>query len=163
MGFFWTCSTHKSTRTTHIDIQAPTIHRDCTSQSIPCVDDCSFLCVESKVKCVGGTCVVQENNDIECQADKGGMRILVKDPVSHWTCLCTDATFFSGPDCGQLNPDVCENGVFFYTSKVCLCPQPYQLVKLNGKPHCIEAKVANFFKNQDLEESAQGPSPAQII
>lgn len=149
IGFAWMLLTSSSDvpTATRIQIQHSPSKQNCSAKEIKCVNDCSFLCVEKESRCVGGICVVEQNK-LNCNSKKGGMTILTNDPVNHWTCLCTDSSFWSGKNCDVLNPDVCEHGVFLYEGRndfTCLCPYPYQMITVNGKPHCVEKHVANFF------------------
>lgn len=158
MGFVWVCVQSAPTRPKRtIDIREPIFQRNCLSTHVSCVNDCSFLCVEDSARCVGGTCVVTEDKDdtVPCDRDKGGVRMLVNDPAPRWKCLCTDATFFGGSDCSRLNPDVCEHGVFLYSGPnkfLCLCPEPYESLMVGGKPHCVEQKMARFFRDEDTDQ-----------
>lgn len=144
----------------HVQVHSPTFRRECFENNVPCVDDCSFLCVERDVQCVGGTCRIQRQAEIPCRTDRGGMRVMVNEPSPHWICLCTNSAFFSGDDCGTLNGDVCEHGVFLYTDREnneCLCPEPYKRVTLRGKPHCLQKHLATFLA-ENGQGRLQGPS-----
>ncbi|GFR27703.1 uncharacterized protein TNCT_517491 [Trichonephila clavata] len=135
----------------HIQIQIPVFQQNCAAKPIKCVDDCSFLCVKILVRCVGGVCVLQSDEPVKCNTEKGGMVMLAKNPIPYWMCLCTDATFWSGPECNTLNLDVCEHGALMYKSRedyMCICPSPYVKVVLKGKPHCLERTLANFFPKE---------------
>ncbi|GFW14399.1 uncharacterized protein TNCV_423211 [Trichonephila clavipes] len=135
----------------NVQIQIPVFQQNCAAKPIKCVDDCSFLCVEKSVRCVGGVCVLQPNEPVKCNTEKRGRVMLGKNPVPHWICLCTDATFWSGPECNTLNPDVCEHGVFMYKGRddyMCICSSPYQKVILKRKHHCSERTLANLFPEE---------------
>lgn len=162
LGFAWIMLTTPSdiASAPSIQVQVPTLKQNCVSKKIKCVNDCSFLCLEKKNRCVGGVCQA-ELDKINCNTSTGGIAILMKEPVPHWTCLCTDSTFWSGKECELLNPDVCEHGVFLYKSRddfTCLCPYPYQLITINGRPHCVEKYVANFFPEKLGKLVTQCPS-----
>ncbi|GFS31592.1 uncharacterized protein NPIL_31071 [Nephila pilipes] len=165
MGFVWMMMTSSVPETkSHVQVQIPVFQQNCAAKSIKCVDDCSFLCVEASTRCIGGVCVLQPDKPVECHAEKGGMVMLANDPVPYWMCLCTDATYWSGPKCNTLNPDVCEHGVFLYKGRedyMCICPSPYQKVVLKGKPHCLERRLANFFPEElepNLIKEKTGPT-----
>lgn len=133
-----------------IQIQGPTFKQNCSIKKVKCVNDCSFLCIEKESRCVGGVCVTELDN-LKCDTKKGGIAILAKEPASHWSCLCTDSSFWSGKKCNILNPDICEHGVFLYNGRddfTCICPHPYQLITVNDRPHCVEKYVANFFREK---------------
>lgn len=134
------------TATASIRAAAPTFRQNCADKEVPCIDDCSFLCLEHDAKCVGGVCET-ELQDIPCNEEKGGVRMMVQNPVPRWVCVCTDSRFFGGEECDTLHPDVCEHGVFMYRGKnchMCLCMPPYELMTLGGKEHCVEKKMLNF-------------------
>ena len=136
----------------------PIFKQSCSSKSVTCVDDCSFLCVENDAKCIGGTCTVKSPQPIPCNQEKGG--ILMLDATPKWICFCTNPTIFSGPDCGQLNPDVCEHGVFIYykfNQYQCLCPYPYAPKHVDGKVHCVEKHISRFFE-ESVHVTPIGPS-----
>lgn len=167
LGFVWTCAPPASKSKRTINIQEPIFQRNCLSNTVSCVNDCSFLCVEDTARCVSGTCVVTEdkNDAVPCDRDKGGVQMLVNIPTPHWTCLCVDATFFGGPDCSRLNPDVCEQGVFLYLEPgkhVCLCSEPYKLITIQDKPHCLEKKMARFFTDDTEQRKVLGASQANL-
>lgn len=150
-----------------LSFEAPTFRRECETQSIPCVDDCSFLCLEPNAKCVGGTCQVEAALDIpiSCDKNKGGMVVMVNEPTPHWTCICTDSSIYSGKDCSQLNEDVCEHGVFLYSGRdnhVCICPEPYRIAIVKGKPHCLERGLAKFFRSE-YDENGQRQGPFTLL
>lgn len=164
LAFAWmSVSSTDTPNMLHMQMQVPVFQQNCTSKTIPCVDDCSFLCVEQKVKCVGGACVVKKDDDpIDCDTEKGGMLMLSSFPTPHWKCLCTNESIWSGPACDTLNPDVCERGVFLYTnrnSEVCLCPFPYRKALVNGKWHCLGKPHTHFFpKGYGMVNEHVGPS-----
>ncbi|GBN19708.1 hypothetical protein AVEN_261791-1 [Araneus ventricosus] len=152
IGFVWIMFTSSSdaSRAPRLQLQLPLFKQSCAAKEVKCVDDCSFLCVETGARCVGGVCVL-EPEPLECNADKGGIVMLTNEFARQWICLCTDATFWSGEDCNKLHPDVCEYGIFLYEGRdnfTCLCPFPYRLIHVNDKPHCIEKHVANFFPEE---------------
>ncbi|GFR22000.1 integrase catalytic domain-containing protein [Trichonephila clavata] len=60
---------------------AAVFQQNCAAKHIKCVDDCSFLCVEKSVRCVGGVCVLQPDEPVKCNTEKGGMVMLAKNPV----------------------------------------------------------------------------------
>ncbi|GFY41642.1 uncharacterized protein TNIN_19751 [Trichonephila inaurata madagascariensis] len=68
----------------HVQIQIPVFQQNCAAKPIKCVDDCSFLCVEKSVRCTGGVCVLQPDEPVKCNTEKGGMLMLAKNPVPHW-------------------------------------------------------------------------------
>lgn len=148
----------------HVPVQSPIFQQDCSVKKIPCVDDCSFLCDDQRTRCVGGICETQPKDPVECNTSRGGMLIMANTPVPHWSCLCTDSAYWSGSDCNTLNSDVCEQGAFMYIERdnfLCICPYPYEKVLLNGKPHCLEKRMANFFPEQidtSLVRREIGPS-----
>lgn len=156
MALAWALlSNPHSAKSKRLRIHAPAIKRSCASQWVSCVDDCSFLCIEPGARCVGGVCQTRKQN-IACQRNTGGVLVL-NDGA--WTCLCTDNAFYSGPDCGDLNPDVCEHGTFLYSGRdnfYCVCPSPYTKVALDGKPHCLEPWVEKFLPQSG--DWPQGPS-----
>ena len=131
-----------------IQTKAPTFRQNCTTKEVPCIDDCSFLCVENNAKCVSGTCKSEDELiPVPCNKETGGILMIVNDPVPHWSCICTNSTFYGGDDCGQLNKDVCEQGVFLYKNRnnyLCLCLPPYELITIDNKPHCVEKEMLNF-------------------
>ncbi|KAG8156219.1 hypothetical protein JTE90_011129 [Oedothorax gibbosus] len=152
-------SVHPSTAST-LQLFEPVMKQSCSSKSVSCVDDCSFLCIENEATCVGGKCTVKTSNTstVPCEQGKGG--ILMVDGTPKWICFCTDPEIWSGPDCGQLNPDVCEHGMFIYYSWnqfQCVCPYPYRKVTVKGKVHCVEKHVAGFF-DQTASETSIGPN-----
>lgn len=132
-----------------IELKAPLLRQTCSTDEVPCVDDCSFLCVERDTECVGGLCQTKEHlQDIACNEKTGGVRVMAMEPTPHWTCICSDARFYGGEACDRLNPDVCERGTFFYLHRsrhVCVCPTPYRLLRIDSKPHCVEERMLNFF------------------
>lgn len=126
---------------------APTFRQNCSVREVPCIDDCSFLCVDPDAKCIGGVCRPETKQPVACNASTGGVLMLSKNPVPEWTCICTDSRFFRGRDCATLNPDVCEHGMFLYQDRrnyECVCPPPYVLIEMDTKPHCVEKKMKNF-------------------
>lgn len=134
----------------HIRVHAPTFQQNCSSKRVPCVNDCSFLCVEKEAECVGGVCRV-DRPEMACEEKTGGLKMMVHDPLPHWTCLCTHPSFYGGEACDVLNPDVCENGAFMYANRdnyYCFCLKPYKRIIINGKPHCVEEAVARFVDPQ---------------
>lgn len=146
----WPHSASKSEKT--IQVQKPIFKQNCNVNRVPCIDDCNFLCVEQNTKCIGGIC--QSNpSDIECSEKTGGVTMAIKEPTLHWSCICTDSTFFEGDACDTLNPDVCEHGIFVYSDRNhfnCFCYPPYQLIFIHGKPHCVERYVLYFFTEEHL-------------
>lgn len=128
--------------------EAPTFRQNCTTKQIPCIDDCSFLCVDRDAQCIDGVCQSREET-VPCKEETGGVLMLIKDPVPRWTCICTNSTFYRGPDCSELNKDVCEHGVFLYVNRynfLCMCLAPYELVTIDHKPFCVEKAKARFIK-----------------
>lgn len=132
-----------------IEVKAPILRQTCSTREVPCVDDCSFLCIERDSECVGGICETKEHvQDIPCSSKTGGVRMMVRDPTPHWKCICSDSRFYGGEACDQLNPDVCEHGTFYYTGRlryICICPLPYRLLKIDSKPHCVEERMLKFY------------------
>lgn len=131
---------------------APTIRRTCSNKDVSCIDDCSFLCVENDAKCIAGKCQVEQEifTKIPCNTETGGILMMVNDPVPHWSCICTNSTFYRGEDCSTLNKDVCEEGVFLYKDQknyLCLCLPPYELVMIGIKPHCVEKAKIKFVES----------------
>lgn len=151
MGYAWTLRDRDSTvtRIASIRMEAPTFQQNCSAKQVPCIDDCSFLCVEKDAQCVGGVCqLMAELDEIPCNAEKSGVRMMVNDPVPHWSCICKDARFFRGEDCETVTPDTCEHGMFAYTDRrnyVCICLPPYEFIQIGTKPHCVEKKMLGFY------------------
>lgn len=150
-AYAWTCIPSTSTDTTAVILKmdSPVFRQDCSAKQVPCIDDCSFLCTESNVTCVGGTCQTQLNQIPPCNFKRGGVLMMIPDPVPHWSCICTESRFFGGGDCGTVHPDVCEQGTFLYRNRkhyLCICPPPYELVTIDSKPHCLEKKMTKFFE-----------------
>lgn len=148
---WWIPLTHRDS--SRIQAKAPTFRQTCWTNKVPCINDCSFLCVEKNARCVRGVCRVddEEVDPLDCKTDKGGIVMMLDD--LHWSCICTDSTFFGGRDCGTLNPDVCEKGVFLYNNRnnfQCLCLPPYELITIDNKPHC-EKKAMTKFINVSLK------------
>ena len=138
-----------------IKIDAPLLKRNCSEKEVPCIDDCSFLCFEKNTECVGGICETKKSLQ-PCNEQTGGMRIMIHEPVSQWSCICTDSRFYGGPACDQLNPDVCEHGSFHYFSRTkfsCICPLPYKLLKIGSIPHCIEERMMGFYDPLSMNQS----------
>lgn len=130
-------------------VTAPTFQQNCTSKYVPCIDNCDFLCIEKNAKCIGGYCEPTDDlATVACETNYGGILMMSTEPVPHWSCICTHASFFGGKDCSVLNEDVCEHGMFLYNnqnSHTCLCLPPYKLVIIEDKPHCIEKSISKFF------------------
>lgn len=162
IAYVWSCWTGgKATawkgKSEAIWIDAPVLKKQCSTKEVPCIDDCSFLCMEKEVACVGGVCQLKDgaSHTIPC-SEKTGLRMRVQDPVPHTLCLCTDARFYGGPACDRLNPDVCEKGVFFYFGRlryVCVCSPPYVLIRINDKPHCLEKKWMRFYDPATMNQN----------
>lgn len=143
-----------------VSLFAPTIKRACLSQRVACIDECNFLCIEDESKCIGGICQTRLD-PIDCNTAHGGLLVVANDPTPHWTCICTDATIWGGPDCSRLNPDVCENGLFLYNSPnkaVCVCPEPFVKLVINDKEHCLSKTIAKFLQDEDSSHVVQGAS-----
>ncbi|GFY67237.1 uncharacterized protein TNIN_228361 [Trichonephila inaurata madagascariensis] len=122
IGFVWINMTSTVPETmSHVQIQIPVFQQHCAAKLVKSVDDCSVLCVVKSVPCVGGVCVLQPDEPVKCNTEKGGMLMLAKNPFPHWMCLCTDATFWSGPECNTSNPDVCEHGVLCTKAEMTTC------------------------------------------
>lgn len=158
LAYVWIWKTMKlsSDKSITIRAEAPTFRQNCTTKDIPCIDDCSFLCVENDAKCIGGICQIQDQLiPVPCKEETGGILMIVNDPAPHWACVCTNSTFFRGPDCSELNEDVCEQGMFLYKNRknfLCLCLPPYHLITIDNKPHCVEKAKLNFFtENIDVK------------
>lgn len=149
IGFLWTLikpTTQELSK--NIEVKEPIFQRNCNKNTVACVDDCSFLCVEDNIKCIGGVCK-EGVPDIPCNKEKGGIVMMVEEPIPHWSCICTNSTFFSGNDCETLNSDICEHGTFMYSNRndyKCFCLEPYKYLEVNNKPHCVEKNLTNFFK-----------------
>lgn len=164
VGFAWmSVSPRDLSDAFPFEIRVPVFQQTCSTKPVPCVDDCSFLCVERTAKCVGGVCAVDSNQPLDCDTQKGGIPMLSQYPVPTWKCLCTDESIWSGPACNTLSPDVCENGTILYRSRDsigCLCPKPYKKFLVNRKWHCLDRHVTNFFKSPaaGLVEERIGPS-----
>lgn len=145
----WPHSVLKSFKS--LPIQKPFFRQNCNVNRVPCIDDCHFLCIEQDAKCIGGIC--QSNPaDIECHEKTGGVIMALKEPTLHWSCICTDSTFFEGDACDILNPDVCEQGLFLYSDRNhfdCFCFPPYRLIFIHDKPHCAERHVTYFFSAEN--------------
>lgn len=153
-GFVWTTWTTRSSSGNSLQLRAPVSKRNCSEETVDCIDDCSFLCVEPNSKCVGGKCIPFVSSNKECNRDRGGILVLTRENgLEHWKCMCTHPSIWSGSDCSQLNPDVCENGVYLYNNGqgTCICSFPYSLLVLNGKPHCVDSAMLNFFQNVQAE------------
>lgn len=157
LGYVWAWSDVTPKGDSVIEVRAPILKQSCDAQEIACIDDCSFLCVEPKTKCIGGVCQVEAAlRDIECNEKTGGVRMMVKDPVPHWTCVCSDSRFYGGDACNVLHPDVCEHGTFFYLARrryVCICPPPYELLKIDSKPHCVQPQMMGFYDEATMSRS----------
>lgn len=157
LGYAWVWKGVTLKDETFIEVKAPIFKQTCSTKEVACIDDCSFLCVEKNVKCVGGTCeAVKELLDIECSEKTGGVKMLVKEPIPHWVCICSDSRFYSGDACDALNPDVCEHGTFFYLGReryVCICPPPYELIRIDLKPHCVAKEFIGFYDEATMTQS----------
>lgn len=140
-----------------IQIEAPIFQQNCKNKKIPCINDCSFLCIEKESQCIGGVCQPTSNvNQITCSQQTGGVPMMVKHPVPHWVCVCTDSRFYGGKACDELHPDVCEHGTFFYLGRrrnICICPPPYELIKIDSKPHCVEKKMLGFYDETTMNRN----------
>lgn len=140
-----------------IHIEAPILQQNCSTKKIPCINDCSFLCIEKESKCIGGVCQVTRNvHQIPCDLKKGGVPMMIKEPVPHWECICTDSRFYGGEACDEIHPDVCENGTFFYMARnrhICICPPPFELLKIESKPHCVEKKMLRFYDESIMDRN----------
>ena len=165
VAFAWMSVSSAADPPAHLpfQIQVPVFEQNCSSKTVACIDDCSFLCVEPKARCIGGVCRVDPKDDaLACNTDKGGMLMLRADPVATWMCLCTHESIWSGPACDTLNPDVCENGVFMYKNRdnaVCVCPFPYKKTLVNGKWHCLDVPLSHFFEESyGMFQERIGPS-----
>lgn len=137
----------------NIQISVPTFKQNCTTKKVNCINNCSFLCVEDQMECIGGICELEQKKP-PCDASKGGVYMMVDDPVPHWTCICTNPSFFSGRKCDELNPDVCEKGSLVYINSEnyhCFCNWPYEIFNVNGKPHCLHKKYRLFFNNINFD------------
>lgn len=147
-GFTWSSLSFQSRdNAKYIQISVPTFKQNCTSKKMYCVNDCSFLCIEDNIKCVGGVCQLDPSNE-PCDTKTGGVLMMVEEPVPHWSCICTNSAFYQGTNCNELNTDVCENGAFIFTdvqNYYCFCDEPFVRFFLNGKPHCTEKEIQNFF------------------
>lgn len=149
----------RQTSSTKLQLFEPIFKQSCSTKSVSCADDCSFLCVEKDTQCIGGKCVIKTSMSIPCRQEKGGIPML--DATPKWICFCTDPTIWSGPDCGQLNPDVCEHGMFIYyalNKHECVCPYPYRKINVNGKVHCVEKHIAQFFVDHSMFTHPIGPT-----
>lgn len=152
--------TDPSNSASKIQVFEPIFKQSCESKPVACVDDCSFLCIEDNTQCIGGQCVPYAPSPIPCDQQKGG--ILLLDATPKWVCLCTNPTIWSGPECNQLNPDVCQHGMFvYYTSEryQCVCPFPYRKITTNGKEYCVEKHFARFLSEGQEYETPIGPCP----
>lgn len=149
----------------NLKISVPTFKESCLSKKINCINDCSFLCVENDVECVGGVCEIVQQK-IPCEKDTGGLLMMLNDPTPRWQCICTNSTFFTGPNCNQLNPDVCENGTFFYSNAhnyYCSCFEPYEKFELNGKPYCLPKIYRNFLYSRMSNAEIAGKTVFQTM
>lgn len=126
------------------------VRKNCNAETVRCIDSCDFLCTDPDAKCVGSFCVTPENDPkIKCESKTGGMIVsTMKNGIRHWSCLCTDPTFYTGDDCSELAPDVCKNGSFHYFTgnSTCYCQPPYRKLVLNNKPYCVTKDMVRFFK-----------------
>lgn len=138
--------------------------KNCSERTVRCIDDCSFLCTESKATCVGGVCSIRDDS-VDCKTEYGGILVLTQDQnrAHYWKCLCTDSTFYGGEDCGDLVPDVCENGIFLYKKRnvhACVCDFPFVKIVRNDKPYCVKPGTEKFFDSSPALK--QGPSEMLI-
>lgn len=144
--FFPTSISHDHASTT-LEVEQIT-RRNCSEENVSCIDTCDFLCTDSNAKCIGGRCIIPKTK-MDCDKDKGGINVLTeKNGILHWTCYCTNPTFYGGPKCNDLAPDVCKNGIFIYKDLhrfTCMCHHPYVTQIVNGKPHCIDISKRWFF------------------
>lgn len=142
-----------------IRVDAPMRRADCGREDVPCVDDCSFLCLGKGYECIGGTCrSVEGVRGVACDGEKG-IRMMVHEPRPAWTCVCKDARFYGGEGCDVLNPGVCENGAFAYVSEsrfLCVCSPPYELINVDSKPHCVEKKWMGFYDERSMDRNRLG-------
>lgn len=140
-----------------IQIEAPILKQNCSIKKIPCINDCSFLCIENETKCIGGVCQPTRNvTQIACSKKTGGVPMMIQDPVPHWVCICTESRFFGGKACDEQHPDVCEHGTFHYLARrrfICICPPPYELIKIDSKPHCVEKKMFGFYDETTMDRN----------
>lgn len=153
LGLFWLFFPTSSRHVQETPIQLEQIvQKHCLDESVSCIDTCDFLCLEPHAKCLGGKCLVSDT-PIDCQTRTGGMVVLTeKHGFLHWTCYCTDSTFYGGPNCSEKVPDVCNHGIFIYKDVNryrCICNYPYVKVEVNGKPHCLEPSMRGFFPTDE--------------
>lgn len=159
LGYVWAWRGGGSSppKAERIRVNAPIVEQNCSTHEVPCIDDCSFLCIEKRTQCVGGICQPEKAlRDIRCNEKTGGVKVMVKDPVPHWTCVCSDSRFFGGDACDELHPDVCERGMFIYKARaryLCMCPPPFELIKIDSKPHCVDEKMMGFYDERTMSQS----------
>ncbi|KMQ84679.1 tenascin-r isoform x1 [Lasius niger] len=129
--------------------------RDCSEKTVKCIDRCDFLCTDSSARCLNGVCVTKKDYpEIPCDETKGGLVVLVKDRggIRHWSCVCTDPTFYKGVDCSERAADVCEGGIFYYFARnhyFCHCLTPMEMIEVNRKPYCVHPSQLRFFRKDD--------------
>ncbi|GBN65591.1 hypothetical protein AVEN_112028-1 [Araneus ventricosus] len=136
------------------EVREGVYRKNCETDTVHCIDDCSFLCIQSNAQCIGGECIVLDDT-IRCRHEYGGLVVLTTDgkETRHWKCLCTDSSFYGGDDCGTLVSDVCENGIFLYKKRdhhLCICDFPFVKMVRNGKPYCLKPEWAAFFDTKEF-------------
>lgn len=125
------------------------IKEDCSSKTVKCLDSCEFLCTDSKFQCINNVCQ-KDAKPIECDKEFGGVIVLSElNGVSYWECVCTNPSFYGGPECKTKAPDVCKNGIFFYRGLnryLCKCKADDVRLTLQHKDYCVSKGVAKFFE-----------------
>lgn len=125
------------------------IKEDCSSKIVKCLDDCSFLCTDANYKCVDNVCQ-KDPQPIDCDKEFGGVVVLSEiNRVPYWECVCTNPSYYVGPQCRTKAPDVCRSGIFFYRGLdryFCKCETDDVRLTLNHKDYCVSKAVAKFFE-----------------
>lgn len=124
------------------------IKEDCSSKTIKCIDDCDFLCSKAGFKCINNVCQRTQQN-IPCDREFGGVMFMQnQNGIPFWDCICTNPTYYGGPGCTRLAPDVCKNGIFMYkglNKHLCKCKSEDVHITLNDKDYCVSKAVSKFF------------------
>lgn len=129
--------------------------KSCDIETVYCIDDCSFLCLNGEnYQCVGNVCVLNSSPRYDKDDCQMGIKVLMagaKIDVPQWQCLCINPTIFIGSHCDRTAIDVCEQGIFLFGESEtynCICNPPYELMwDKDNKPHCLERHWRRFFKN----------------
>ena len=125
------------------------IKEDCSSKTIRCIDDCSFLCSESGFQCINNVCQ-RAQQKIQCDREFGGVVVMhERNGVPFWDCICTNPSYYGGPGCTRRAPDICKDGIFNYkglNKHLCKCKAGDVYMKLNDKDYCVTETISKFFK-----------------